>query len=152
MSAEDFADWMMHVLECNAPPVDVVHVLRQLDVQVYRVVGTRWSGALNSSETTAEIWVRSEDALVRQRFTLAHELGHLLLHPLGILFRDDTFTGNWMETEANRFAAAFLMPSRFLATHAPLAEFSATTLASQFRVSHQAMTYRLASLGYPALQ
>ncbi|MDQ9022141.1 XRE family transcriptional regulator [Acinetobacter sichuanensis] len=39
----------------------------------------------------------------RQRFTLAHELGHIVMHR--------TPTGDDMETEANNFASALLMPA-----------------------------------------
>ncbi|MFX5225882.1 ImmA/IrrE family metallo-endopeptidase, partial [Acinetobacter baumannii] len=39
----------------------------------------------------------------RQRFTLAHELGHAIMHKL---------PSENMEDEANRFASALLMPSK----------------------------------------
>jgi Zn-dependent peptidase ImmA (M78 family) len=42
----------------------------------------------------------------RQRFTTAHELGHLVLHPT----RKTRITSAQAEDEANRFAGAFLMP------------------------------------------
>ncbi|MEC8124176.1 MAG: XRE family transcriptional regulator [Pseudomonadota bacterium] len=39
----------------------------------------------------------------RQRFTLAHELGHIIMHRIP--------TGEDMETEANKFASSLLMPA-----------------------------------------
>ncbi len=39
----------------------------------------------------------------RQRFTLAHELGHIIMHRIP--------TGDDMETEANKFASCLLMPA-----------------------------------------
>ena len=51
-----------------------------------------------------------------QRYTLAHELGHVILHPhLDRLHRDlphekSLLDQNPVEREANRFAAYFLMP------------------------------------------
>lgn len=48
---------------------------------------------------------------VRWRFDVAHELGHLLLHsriPPGLLQRKEQFKE--IETQAHRFAAAFLLP------------------------------------------
>jgi Zn-dependent peptidase ImmA (M78 family)/DNA-binding XRE family transcriptional regulator len=49
----------------------------------------------------------SSDAGDRQRFTIAHELGHLLLHsPM----RDDELDAKGAEVEANRFAGALLLP------------------------------------------
>jgi hypothetical protein len=53
-----------------------------------------------------------------QRFTLAHELAHLLLHPnIDVLHRDRPVDGHtirkdWREREADWFAACLLMPAR----------------------------------------
>lgn len=65
----------------------------------------------------------SETALTpegRYRFTCAHELGHLILHGQDqVLFRDPAKTFlrdiDAFERQANRFAAAFLMPISLLA-------------------------------------
>lgn len=89
---------------------------------------------------------------VRQRFTIAHELGH---HALGhgTRFRDTTSNFNVyyrdpVEVEANAFAAALLMPSRYV-----WSEFNAgrandvARLADTFGVSQVAMLYRLKNLG-----
>lgn len=55
-----------------------------------------------------------------QRFTLAHELAHLMLHPAGVKFRDPPISAyealtairNPEEREANIFATELLMPER----------------------------------------
>lgn len=61
----------------------------------------------------------------RQRWTIAHELGHLLLHsPL----RDDEMTLDTAEKEANRFAGALLLP-REIAVEAMRPPLTLTTLA-----------------------
>lgn len=55
---------------------------------------------------------------VWQRFTVAHELGHVLLHAGSGLHRDRPLGGSASrsaapdEVEADRFAAAFLMPAK----------------------------------------
>jgi len=100
---------------------------------------------------------------VRQRFTIAHELGHLLLHD-GVPIRiDRNFRVNWRkgsgvnasnveEIEANFFAASLLMPKSMLTTANRLDHFDVeddaeiVRLARLFRVSTQAMTFRLAEL------
>lgn len=62
----------------------------------------------------------------RQRFTVAHELGHLLMHsPL----RDDEIDRDDAEKEANRFAAALLLP-REVALEAMQAPLTLTQLAN----------------------
>lgn len=68
------------------------------------------------------ILVEKSDHPTRQRFTLAHELGHLLLPwHLGGAFACDTATDHPdfspaanFEPEANRFAAELLLPSAWL--------------------------------------
>jgi len=107
---------------------------------------------------------------VRQRFTIAHELGHLLLHGYTAPHADRSFRfrdarsseGSALEEiQANQFAAELLMPRALVlkATrshpleHAPEregddAEFDTwiEALARRFNVSKQAMTIRLSSL------
>jgi Zn-dependent peptidase ImmA (M78 family) len=58
---------------------------------------------------------------VQQRFTLAHELGHVLMHAGSGLHRDRAVDGSSSqrslppyEREANQFAAAFLMPAKLV--------------------------------------
>jgi hypothetical protein len=58
----------------------------------------------------------------QRRFTLAHEIGHLVLHPKHINLHRDRPIGQhrphsrrpWYEREADVFAAELLMPSRLL--------------------------------------
>jgi Zn-dependent peptidase ImmA (M78 family) len=101
---------------------------------------------VNSNETTAAIWVRSGDAPHRQRFTIAHELGHLLLHEAGAEYRDDTFRGTPKEYEANAFAADLLMPLWMLDPAAAKWGRHPGYLAQIFGVSEQAMSIRLGRL------
>jgi Zn-dependent peptidase ImmA (M78 family)/transcriptional regulator with XRE-family HTH domain len=75
----------------------------------------------------------------RLRFTLAHELGHLVMH---------RFPTPAMEQEADAFAAAFLMPAADIAP-----ELSSLTLAKAaamkpiWKVSIGALIYRASDLG-----
>lgn len=57
------------------------------------------------------IFLSSDRSAVRSRFDAAHELGHLILHP-GITAEqmEDAEIHTRVEKEANRFAAAFLLP------------------------------------------
>lgn len=112
------------------------------------------------------IGVNASDAPARRLFTIAHELGHLLLHAGEELHVDRTATIyhrslrssegiDEKEMEANLFAAELLMPFEFIQTdlnkighidlenQEPLRE-----LAKKYRVSPQAMSIRLAYLGW----
>lgn len=99
----------------------------------------------------------------RKRFTIAHELAHLLLHSTSGVHVDemvvqmrDRKTSEGVdehEMEANRFAAELLMPQKFLEDdlqsmgriHADDEEAIAI-LAKRYGVSKQAMAIRLSSL------
>jgi Zn-dependent peptidase ImmA (M78 family) len=125
------------------------------------------SGMLFRSESGPPIiGVNSANAQVRQRFTIAHELGHLLLHKgrrlildrlVRINFRDATSSTatDTQEIEANAFAAALLLPQPLLRErlHWHLEDVQITDeqlverLAKDFRVSRQAMEFRLVNLG-----
>ncbi len=76
----------------------------------------------------------------RMRFTLAHELGHLVMH---------RFPGPDMETEANEFASALLMPKAevTIALRGKLDLRRLAALKPEWRVSMQALLYRAQSLG-----
>jgi Zn-dependent peptidase ImmA (M78 family) len=112
------------------------------------------------------IGVNSAESPVRQRFTIAHELGHLQLHPgrpvivdklvrVNLRGGERTFTTQREEREANRFAAELLMPATFVreaaegvARSLPSSnEGFAKRMAETFDVSQQAMQYRLVNLG-----
>src|SRR4051812_22048309 len=64
------------------PPVPIEDIAKAAGAQVtYRNFNNEISGALVRRGTSAIIAVAAEQPLVRQRFTIAHELGHFLLHP-----------------------------------------------------------------------
>jgi Zn-dependent peptidase ImmA (M78 family) len=59
------------------------------------------------------VFLNSYKSAERSRFDAAHELGHLILHKHGAP------QGVQAETEANRFASAFLMPTASVIANAP---------------------------------
>lgn len=160
----------------ESAPVDVYRIAKTLGAVVREEASTTdISGALFREDNRVVIGVNASHAKIRKRFTVAHELGHLLLHDE--LVRIDhhyaVVTGDKLqlkatalrsqvsseatdprEIEANRFAAALLMPITFLdeALHQrsfPLGAEMISRLASLFDVSTQAMTYRLLNTGVP---
>lgn len=120
------------------------------------------SGFLLRRDNTTIIGVNSLHARTRQRFTIAHELGHLLLHnstehvdrAMSFYYRDQRSSRAEIkqEIEANQFAAELLMPRRMVDAVIPqsvdlFADALLSDLASRFEVSVQALTYRLTNLG-----
>ncbi len=77
-------------------------------------------------------------------FDMAHELGHLVMHKHG-----DPKGSRSVEREANRFASAFLMPSKDVRSRVPRRIDINVVLQAKFRwrVSAMAMAYRLNALG-----
>jgi Zn-dependent peptidase ImmA (M78 family) len=149
------------------PPINVAELARRLGVLVQlKQAEEELSGFLlrDIDGHKALIGVNSEHHLNRQRFTIAHELGHLLLHEgepihvdrgLKINLRNEAASQGTLleEKEANLFAAELLMPSHFIRkdlqekTSLDL-EQDIQTLADSYQVSTQAMMYRLAYLKY----
>jgi Zn-dependent peptidase ImmA (M78 family) len=125
------------------------------------------SGFLFRDSSRKVIGVNTHHAPVRQNFTVAHELAHLLLHDQEQLHLDRAFPTVRLrddvssqgiddaEKEANLFAAELLMPEAFLKRD--LAGRSAIDLydveyipelAKKYGVSVQALVFRLQYLGY----
>lgn len=122
-----------------------------------------WSGFLLRGSDKAIIGVNAKHGVNRQRFTIAHELGHFLLHDGETLHVDKSFKINFRdvnsslgtgieEIESNTFAAYLLMPESFLMPdvreeHLDINDESAIAeLAKRYQVSAQAMTFRLMNL------
>lgn len=82
----------------------------------------------------------------RARFTLAHELGHLLLMPRAASLCYAPHRRDAEERVADRFAAALLMPRELVQYYWTRGE-AFTSLAARFGVSYTAMHKRLAELG-----
>jgi len=163
------ADTANRILEANnviGPAVDV-KALAELEgaVVVAEPEATGFSGFLYQSGDSAPIiGVNSHHSGSRRRFTIAHELGHLLLHAKRgvhldkaiVQMRGDKAAAGTdeQEIEANRFAAELLMPRKFLESDLAAMgqlfvddEKVISRLASRYGVSSQAMAIRLSSLG-----
>ncbi len=106
------------------PPVDVLSVLKKYadyeeDVIPYNVDGV----CVNDSEKPLVI-LNLNQSDNRKRFTLAHELGHLVIpwhvgmiscHTESKVGYDEKLISNYsMELEANNFAAEILMPTTWI--------------------------------------
>jgi Zn-dependent peptidase ImmA (M78 family) len=149
----------------SRPPVPVEKIAASLGAHVaYEAFDGEVSGMLYREDGgRALIGVNSTHVSTRQRFTLAHEIAHLVMHKGDPVFIDRLVRVNWRdgrpgpkEIEANAFAAELLMPrtlmnreiDRVLARSRQIApEQLIAKLAETFRVSQEAMGYRLVNLG-----
>lgn len=160
--------------DVSKPPVPVEKIARLSGLEVRKQTlqnrDSDISGFILRSGKDAIIGVNSGHAGVRQRFTIAHELGHYLIHSHGldqvhvdrrfeVRFRDQLSSEgtDGDEREANYFAAELLMPKQFI--EADLSSVDKmdlvddkfisfiSELADRYDVSVQAMVFRLANLG-----
>lgn len=132
----------------SKPPIDPYAIAFGLGVEVRPIADRKWSGAVKFADRRAVIWLNEADGRRRKRFTLAHELGHLMLHGQdgqGI-YRDLSFAGSEEERAANEFAADLLMPAAMLRKYTSLLRFDLKKLANVFDVSSEALQMRLAIL------
>lgn len=152
-------------IECAPVPVDELAVLVGATIR-RQPFDAGLSGMVHRGpEGPAVIGVNSSHPNTRQRFTIAHEIGHLLLHRAEGFHLDDRFVfglrsersslaADAYEIEANQFAAELLMPEMFLRRDLGARELDPETddtigeLAGRYGVSTQAMTIRLSRFGY----
>lgn len=122
--AEEFC--LIH--DINKYPVNIVELSRKLGFSIYSSnLPSDNSGfiivhpeAKKKYDSDKVIVVNANDSPLRQRFTVAHELAHYVLHSKGqelFAHRDVVNFGEVTdpkETEANTFASAVLMPANLI--------------------------------------
>lgn len=158
---ETKAEQVLSDLNIKSTPVPVEEIASRAHIKISRAPSKDFSGLLIRKDGHALIGVSSDEAPVRQRFTIAHELGHFYLHPNKDAFVDyrnhkdskkDAAT-TIKERQANMFAAALLMPRKNLTKDfrniaKGLSDDEACTiLAKRYEVSDDAMKFRLKNLG-----
>jgi Zn-dependent peptidase ImmA (M78 family) len=139
-------------------PIKLSSLARDLDVELLSAtLGVGISGEIRPSESDPEkfvIRVNRHDASRRQRFTVAHEIAHYLLHrdQIGTGLKDDVLyrskLSDWREAEANRLAADILMPNQLVKEwleNAKLLQVDDIVgyLADRFDVSEASMRIKL---------
>ncbi|MFC7048598.1 ImmA/IrrE family metallo-endopeptidase [Emcibacter nanhaiensis] len=141
-------------------PVDVNGLARALGIEVnYAYLGKDVSGMIERTNTGSyRITVNENDPRTRQRFTIAHELGHFIYHKdkMGEGIDDDrmyrstnvgkyhnTNIGPREETQANKFAASLLMPMDIINQLKSDGINDCGMLADMLDVSKHAMCIRL---------
>jgi Zn-dependent peptidase ImmA (M78 family) len=148
---EGLAQQALNTAHCIEPPVPVHDVAKALGLDVVPFAfHNKISGLLK--EEDGVIGVNKMHHPLRQRFTIAHELGHFLLgHGMGTAYREemveDAFDKpNPLEREANLFASLLLMPSEWVKKQVKKNGLDIDSLSRSFEVSRQAMTIRLLEL------
>lgn len=143
-------------------PVKLGALARELGVGGIRVSSMRTgvSGQITKENGDYFIRVNRNEARERQRFTIAHELAHFLLHKELIDSSPDGITDNVLyrsgapeqiEYQANRLAADLIMPMKLIEQKlrhefgGVVTEATIESLAASFQVSKAAMEIRLST-------
>lgn len=145
------------------PPVDVEKLAKSLAIVSEKRFPIDIDGLcldINTLNARPKIWINSRLKHQRRRFTLAHEIGHIIIpwHTGTIIDDLDTDDSNTtteyfrMEGEANRFAAELLMPKHWVlelcqkASHLQAVMRTVTIVGD---VSAQAAAIRVLQIGPP---
>jgi Zn-dependent peptidase ImmA (M78 family) len=149
-------------------PIPVSQIAKAKGARIYvDALEGDLSGFLYRDAAQAVIGVNTRHSPARQNFTIAHELGHLLLHDQEKLHVDHEFRmrlrndvssqgTDEAEQEANFFAASLLMPKEFIDRDLVGEDYVDISddddflrnLSRKYGVSAQALAIRLKALGY----
>ena len=146
-AADDFRNYIK--ISNKQPISDLINVLENLGIIIIQIknLDNRFDDFDGLSEIVNNIPVivlldGIKDG-ARQRFTIAHELGHLILN----------INNNELDEErmCNRFASALLMPkeaiiNEFGYSRGNINFFELTAFKNEFKVSYTAIVYRLKDL------
>ena len=167
---EEIASSLIKLADLEKPAIDIKKIANFLDVAVMPYdLGNEISGVLVLTDDKGTIGFNPSHTEQRRRFTIAHELGHYVLHKKNhndvfvdrdfiVMYRrgNDEYSDaeRIQEQEANAFAASILMPQHLIENELKnnnyYAEFSEhdliVKLSKTFKVSVVAMTFRLNNL------
>ncbi len=160
-------------------PVSLTNILRKLKIDLKLISKNDYfSGSIQKlDDDSYEIIVNKEHTIERQRFTVAHEIGHFLLHKDDIDERAEHIVQDFSDTyvlrsvgrkssnsldakkelEANEFAARLLMPkNKVMEQLKQLTQFNheytledySRLLSTYFIVSKEAMKIRINNILY----
>lgn len=150
--AQNAALELLEQFGVTKPPINPVDIAKSLGVKVWFVNFSgeydKVSGFYDVDEKA--IYVNKDEYPHRQTFTVAHELGHHILHKewakssdYKMMFRNEGPSKDPHEQEANAFAANLLVPRKMLDEYKSLA--SPSELAELFLVSLPVIANRMNS-------
>lgn len=162
---EQKAEEILNESGIRAIPIPVEDVAAHFKLQIGKAASKDFSGILIRKDGVALIGINDTESPQRQRFTIAHEIGHFFLHPTKDVLVDYRSNSRGTrrtpkEKEADIFAASLLMPRQELIkdfmkvaggvlTDEEQTKKVVSLLATRYEVSDEAMNIRLLGLGIP---
>jgi hypothetical protein len=109
---EELGEYLTDAPEC--PPIDVYKIAGELQATIVRSSQMREAGTVRlSGLDTYTITLNNNGSAVRRRFTIAHELGHIMLDRMGWRLGEQVRLSN-VEGTCNNFASRLLLPRVWL--------------------------------------
>lgn len=152
----DQAMSLLKMAKITDAPVDVEKIAKLLGFTIIESdFPDNYSGEIFIEDKVKSIGINKNHTKKRQRFSIAHELGHYLnAHQYfdedGKMLEDTEFDYNnpihRQEKEANMFASELLIPKEFLIKDLNTFGLDIDKLTEKYQVSEQAMWIRLTSL------
>jgi predicted transcriptional regulator len=139
----------------SAAPVDVMALAMKLGLSVWsqpledHIQGKIIRDEKHGGPKKYSIIVNSKEDALKQRFTIAHEIGHFILHEekIGDGLTDDALYNSGLSTleevQANRMAGEILMPFTLIETAIKSGLRSLDDISAYLDVSKQALANRL---------
>lgn len=143
--ARNAARRILKLAKVTEPPVfinQIIPILKEeynLDAVKGVPLSDHFSGFLIQENNLSAIAYNDTQHVHRQRFTVAHEIGHLVM---GHNVIDEGSVTQTEEKEANVFAAELLMPLELLKKDLKRGGCNVDSLAEAYWVSKQAMGHR----------
>ena len=150
--ADNLVGWLFERVQLSAsPPIDVEELARRMGIASITAAPMIEDGRLEQDGRNARIYLREGLPAHRQRFTIAHELGHrLLLHPRAPAERyRSRLVGDSEERLCDDIAAAILLPEHWVTRHyqdRPHRLDTVRRLSSETRTSLSASLVRLSEV------
>jgi len=134
-------------------PIDVDRAATVLSIDVHKDSFTKsnWESSCRFNDKEAHLWINSDYEVTYQRFCLAHQLGHFLMHPQGE-YRCKSSSRSSLETQANIFAANLLVPLWVLEPIALNKKYNVHDIQSMFQVSGHLLNMQLFALSGNSVQ
>lgn len=151
MRAVDHARKLFRLIDMDNPPVNLEGILENLGVKLHYEDFSKIDGIAIKSPRLSVIVVNRNLPVVRQRFTIAHELGHIVMPHKGQYYICYPGRNRAMERTANRFAAELLMPQPIVLMlwkkYSTNRQFRPEVVAHMLKVSKSALFARLREIG-----
>jgi transcriptional regulator with XRE-family HTH domain len=156
LAPEEAAQQVLEHCGISDPPVEMEAVCDRLNIESipWRFPDALWALIVEVAENEYVIGINSSHSKRRRRFSAAHEIGHAVLGHEASYYLELSAEDAWespysqyvTEREANQFAAALLMPRRWVKRDYQHGLRGTRELADRYDVSETAMGIRLLNL------